>query len=234
MAKIFGLNGVLTGRQGGTVFAVRAGENIARKYQPVVANPSTTAQVEVRAKLKLLSQLSAVLAPAIAIRKQGAISSRNLFTKENYRLATYSDDEADINLAAVQITRGVINFPVPNVSREGGSITTSVSGSNLRFDRVVFVLLLKGSDSKLRLLDSAVVSEETAGAYTHEFALPQTANGVVLAYGVRDNTANARVIFGNLTAPTAEEVAKIITTSTLLESDITMSETTGVNVPAAQ
>lgn len=230
MAKFYG-NAVKTGKLGGSVFAIRNGETIERQYQPVVANPSTANQVAVRAKLKLLSQLSAVIAPAIAIRREGAVSPRNLFTKVNYPAVTFASDEASINVPNVQLTRSAVGFSAISASRADSSIAVSVAPGTM-VDRVVYVLMSKGSDEKLRYVDSRVVTTPGASGNFEGSFYDVGGELYVLAYGVRDNTDAARAVFGNLISPTAEAVAKIITSRNLLESDITLTETRGIAVPA--
>lgn len=66
MARIYGLNGVIRGRQGSNVFAVQNGTQVLRKYQPVVANPRTLDQRKQRAKFALAGKISAVT-PNLAI-----------------------------------------------------------------------------------------------------------------------------------------------------------------------
>ena len=232
MAKYFNSR-VKTGKLAGSVFAIRNGETIERAYQPIVANPSTVAQVQSRAKLKLMSQLSAVLAPAIAIKRKGAVSSRNLFTKKNYALAGFADNQATIQLAQVQLTSSVVDMPNINVTREGSTLNVSLATSLNDLDRVVYVILLKDTDNKLRLLTSNVVSRGDTPNFQTTFTLNDSFNLVVYAYGMRDNSDLARATFGDLTAPTAETIAKILTSRVLLDSDVTLTETRGVESPSA-
>lgn len=232
MAKYFN-NQKKTGKVAGSVFAIRFGETIERAYNPIVANPNTPAQVESRAKLKLGSQLATVLAPAIAIRRIGAQSPRNLFIKGNYPSITYAGGVADIPLLNIQLTKSVVALPSLLVTREQNTVTARLSRLDTDIDRVVYIILGKGADERLRLVDS-VVQDKPGVANDFTTALPETSlDAVVLAYGVRLNTENARVVFGNLIAPTAETVAKIVTTSVLLESDVTLTETVGANYPSA-
>lgn len=232
MAKYYN-NQKKTGKVAGSVFAIRFGETIERAYNPSVANPKSSKQVEARAKLKLASQLATVLAPAIAIRRVGAQSPRNLFIKGNYPSIVYADGVADIPLLGIQLTKSVVSLPSLIISRDGDTVTVRLSRLDNDVDRVVYVMLGKDADEKLRLLASVVQSEPGA-ATDFSATLPITSlPAVVLAYGVRFNTENASVVFGDLIAPTAEDVAKIITTSSLLESEITLTETVGVNYPTA-
>lgn len=228
MAKIYGLFGSMNGKVADVVMAVRNGEQIVRKYQPTVANPSTPNQVQARAKLKLMSQLSAVLGSSIAIPRMGAISSRNMFVKTNYPLATYTDSKADINLAALQLTKSVVGIPTVALSADFTSVGID-TGEPLDLSRVVYVFLKIEADQSIRFVKSAVSEDEGVGA--RRFPVDTGAlvgNHVILAYGVRDNTDAARVVFANMVGVTAESVARVIVSRTLTEADITLTETVGV------
>ena len=61
MAKSTNGLGQFRGKLGGAVFAVNAGEQIVRQYQPQVANPRTAAQLTQRAKMNLTGKLSAIV-----------------------------------------------------------------------------------------------------------------------------------------------------------------------------
>lgn len=226
----------MTGKLADTVMSVRNGEQIARKYQPVVYNPSTPAQVATRAKLKLLSQLSAVMAPAIAIPRQGAKSSRNLFTKKNYRTATYSADQADIALLNVQLTDSIVGMPAISASRGTSFLNVGITNlyTGLNASRVVYVAFEKGSDNTLRYVGSEVVTSAGDGSWSSSTLPSVKGEIVVYAYAVRDNTEAASVAFGNLTTVTAETVAKLIVQRTLKESDVTLTETVATSVAAAE
>lgn len=221
----------MTGKLADTVMSVRNGEQIARKYQPVVYNPSTPAQVAQRAKLKLLSQLSAVMAPVIAIRRKGNVSARNLFTKVNFGATSFEDNQATITLTEVSLTDGILGMRNLSVIRAGFSAKLSIAaGADPKLSRVVYVAFRKQSDGTLRMLDS-VAATEPGETFTYEAEIgieSESATIVVYAYGIRDNNENARVSFSNLQALTAETVAKIITQRTLTESDITLTETVAV------
>lgn len=234
MAKIYGLFGAITGKLADTVMAVRNGEQLARKYQPIVSNPSTPAQVAQRAKLKLLSQLSAVMSPVIAIPRKGSVSSRNLFTKVNFPLTNFSTNTASIDLDQIQLTSSVVALPNLFVSRSAESFVAALvvdsDAPAPDFSRIVYCLFEKQSDDKLRFITSVVVSEPGTGNGFRATLPLIEGEAVLLVYGVRDNTEAARVAFGNMQAPTAVEIASLITTRTLRETDVTLSETRGATV----
>lgn len=233
MAKYYN-NQKKTGKVAGSVFAIRFGETIERAYNPVVANPKTNAQTEARAKLKLVSQLAAVLGADIAIPRMGAASSRNLFVKKNYGLMTYTGSQAEIQLDKVQLTSSVIGLPSLVVSRvEGTGIQVELTNIPAEINRVVYVGMIKRPDGTLSILGTTVVNEAGTPSAAFRGTLPaSSAEVVVLAYGVRDNTEAARTVFGNLTATTAEQIAKVIVSRTLLDADVSLTETVGTTLAA--
>lgn len=225
----------MTGKLADIVMAVRNGEQIARKYQPVVFNPNTPAQIAVRAKMKLVSQLSAVLAPYIAIRRDGSRSVRNMFTKENYKFTTYADNSADIPLTSVQLTKSVLGLPAVEATRNASELNVSLAVASQGIDRVVYVAVYRQADGSLRAGGSTVATSGTeTDRWPAVISLLSAANLplVVYAYGVRDNTDAARVAFANMVV-NAQNVANVVTSRTLTETDVTLTETTSVEVPAS-
>lgn len=236
MAKYYN-NKIKTGRVAGSVFAVRFGEVIERAYNPIVNNPKSEGQVESRAKLKLLSQLSAVMAPYIAMKREGAVSSRNVFTRVNYGAATYENNAADITLGDVKLTSSVVSLPGLSVTRDEDAMSVALSGGAVGLSRVVYVGFVRENDGTLRVLSSVVVSVPGVGNTFPGtlFNSPLPARGVyVYAYGVRDNTETARVKFGDMTILSAEAVAQLIVNTTLTEKDITLTETKFFELAPAQ
>lgn len=225
MAKIYGLFGAMTGKLADTVMSVRNGEQLARKYQPVVYNPSTAAQVAQRAKLKLLSQLSAVMAPVIAIRKEGSVSSRNLFTKINFPATSFETDKATVNLSAVKITKSVVSLPSVSASLTENGVSVTLEAAANDISRVVYCVFAKETDNTLRFLASSVVTSTGGATFATIITTPVDKSVVVYAYGVRDNTEAARVVFGEMEVPTAQQVAQVVTSRTLTEADVTLTET---------
>lgn len=220
----------MTGKLADTVMAVRNGEQLARKYQPVVFNPSTAAQVAQRAKLKLLSQLSAVVGSYIAMPRKGNVSARNLFTKVNFPSVSYSAaDGATIGLEGLKLTSSSVYFPQPIVEATEYVLNASIPASETPydFDAVVYVEMQVTSDNKVRVVSSQVV--DTPGAenrFQGSLALTDT-ESVVLAYGIKMNET-ARTIYGNLTGVIATEIAKLVANRTLSESNSSLTDTASV------
>lgn len=235
MAKIYGLFGAMTGKMADVVMVVRNGTQLARKYQPIVANPSTAAQVAARARLKLMSQLAAVMGPYIAIRREGIVSARNLFVSRNYRLSSYSNSTASMDLNSVQLTASVVSLPNVVVVRDQTNISLSISSAtgNESLSRVVYIAFVKEADESLRFYAQTVVSE--AGVNNNFLAsIPGTGRSVVVyAYGMRDNTDAARAVFGDMEVPTAQYVAQLVVTRVLSEVDVTLTETRAATLEAS-
>lgn len=234
MAKIYGLFGSMTGKLADVVMSVRNGEQIARKYQPVVLNPSTPAQVAQRAKLKLLSQVSAVMAPVIAMRREGPVSSRNQFVRANFPAASYNNNQADITLTSIKLTKSVVSLPAISATREGTTLSVQLTQGAGDFNHVVYVAFGKQNDGTLRFADSAVINNAGSIAHWEGSLTVPNVEAVVYAYAVRDNNENARAKFGDLQVVTAETIAKLLVSRTLSETDVTLTETRAVEVPAAQ
>lgn len=240
MAKIYGLFGALTGKLADTVMSVRNGEQIARKYQPVVFNPSTPGQVAQRAKMKLLSQLSAVMAPVIAIPRVGSVSSRNLFTKVNFPATTFASDTARVDLTAIQLTQSSVGFVTVSGSIGDGGVLSVQMSANVSdsVSSVAYAVFARQADDSLRFRGSKVVSDQGLGGnFETTFSgmdAVADAHLVVLAYGIRLNSDGAKTKFQNLEVSTADAMATLITTRQLSETDVTLTETKGVLVDVSE
>ena len=229
MGKLTNLNGKATGKIGSIVYSVSGGQQIAREYQPIVANPNTQPQVENRSKLKLLSQLSANYAGSIAIRKVGMTSGRNQFISTNYPQAVINGDAVDINLNRVQLTKSNVPMIGFSADRSSGTKIAVVLNENgaAQFDKVVYSAFRKTTNGNLMAAGSVVVDVAgDAGTFAGE--LPYTADAIVIyAYGMKLNSGKANAAFSNLNAPTAEQVAKLYTTSSEVAAGTTLSQTAG-------
>lgn len=228
--KIYGINGKGTGRVGNMVFSVRNGEQIVRQYNPVVSNPQTDAQVASRSRLKLMSQLAAILAPAIAIPADGLKSKRNLFISQNYDLSFFNDGVAQINLDQIQLTKSSVAFSGLEVARDANTgITAQLSGDvHLNFDRVIYVVIAKQADGSFSLFASKVIRQAGANG-NFPATLPYTASPICLyAYGIRANDDSTLTRFDSILADSQMNVAAVATRSRDLLANITYSITRGV------
>lgn len=228
--KLHGITGTGSGKLGSAVFSVTAGAQVVRQYQPIVTNPSTTKQVDNRAKLKLLSQLSAVFSDVIAIPKLGSLTPRNSFVKDNYPIVTSENGAASVDLSQLSITKG--GMQIPNVIAERNEDTSIDVALAMKADqlvsRVIYIMFYRSNQGELQLVDSAVV--ETAGeqgTFPWSFAYWHT-DVVVYAYGIFDKNAKATATFGNYGVETGTQVARLIAGRKVDENDYLISKTRGV------
>lgn len=234
--KLSGIAGQGSGKLGNMVLSVRAGEQIVRQYQPNVSNPSTDAQVETRSKMKLVTQLSAVVAPVIAIPREGLKSPRNRFVSENYALAGFDTNEAIINLNRVQLTKSVVGLGDFSADRTGGNNieVMLINAAPADIKAITYVCLKKGADGSLSLFSK--ITESDAGDYRQfEGYLPYTdAEVVIYAYGVRDGENQLSAKYEGLTALPTEQVAKLIASTSAKAASITATKTKGLTLAQGQ
>lgn len=221
-----------SGKLGSTVFAVNSGVQIAREYQPKVSNPNTEAQQDTRARFKLMSQLSAVMAPVIAIKKDGLKTARNQFQSINFGIVQYENENASINLNQVQLTKSNRSFAGFSADRSSGSaITVKLNASMAATaNRVVYIAYEKQADGSLSLMDSKVCSVAgDDGKFTD--TLRHTDKSVVLyAYAIKDTNESMTTKFGNLIAPSAEKVAKLLVSSSENMNAVNLTKTAGLTM----
>jgi len=235
MAKMYGFSGKVTGKKGDAVFQVRNGEQLIRQYNPIISNPRSVGQVAARVKMKLLSQLSAIVGNIVAIPRDGAKSPRNLFTQLNYGHVSVTNGVGSIELDKLQLTKSTTPMVAISATRNGSTdISVSLSeDASASLDSVVYVLIDVDANKVIRVKGSTEVSTAGAGG-TFAGTLPATSNSaVVLAYGITKLNQKARVAFGNIEGDAAEHVAELVSSRTLTATDLKLTETVGVELVAA-
>lgn len=231
MAKINPINGKMAGKIGGIMYQINHGMQIVKEKPLVVANPNTNAQVQVRAKLKLLSQLSSALAPVIAIKRDGILTPRNQFTSRNYGYVTIADNVASMPIEDVQLTKGSIGLAGLIVERDAEKISVQLAeDSHNAVARVVYIVLQRTSAGGV--MPAASVVQSVAGADGLFAAELPLVEGLITvhAYGIRDNNAQATAAFGNMSVPSADAVAKVIASRNVKASDYSLTETRGIEL----
>lgn len=227
--KLYGLFGKGSGKLGSSVFAISSGEQIVREYNPVVENPNTPAQVEQRAKFKLLSQIAASLASIIVIAKQGLVSARNRFIGLNIGKATYADGTASIQVQDINITGGSMKLPLPSFTKgESGTGTVKLAyAADASIDSVIYAIVRANDDNQLNVVGSQVVSVPGEGRTfdANLTGLPQA--GYIFAYGVKGDLAAALAKYSDYDADPADVVA------TLVAERNTKAETLGFTASVA-
>lgn len=226
----------MTGKVGNIVLTSVGGKVVGREYNPNVANPNTQPQQNTRSKFKLASQLSASLAPVIAIKKEGNVSARNLFVEENFPAIRYAQGVADINLNVVQLTKSQRSFAGFNADRSSGTaIAVELNESAASaLSRVVYIAYKKAADGSLIFFDSKVCNTAGDNGRFHD-VLNYTADAVVLyAYGMKDLEAGITSKFGNMSAPSAEDVAQLLVSNTENMASVQLTKTAGLTMAAGE
>ena len=232
--KLTGLTGTGVGKLGNTVFSVNAGVQIVREYNPNISNPSTVAQVNQRARMKLLAQLACAVSSAIAIPKQGLVSARNQFISANFPFTSSVNGTASVEMDALQLTKGTLPLPALVVVRnESDQIEASLLNSVSQFvDRVIYIAYARMADGTLMLLDSKVaLVPGDNGTFP---VTMENSNGQVFvyAYGMVDADAAASAKYANYHVESGEDIAYLIARRTMSESDYIFTKTVGYMLAA--
>lgn len=195
--KLYGIAGKGTGKVGSMVYAISGGEQIVRQYNPIVANPNTERQVTQRSKFKLLTQLAAAIAPTLAFRKQGLVSARNQFIAKNYGAVAILEGKAQLRGDELQITPS--SAPLSDISgTNGDNDTVNVMldrNSAELIDRIVYHAFTVDDAGMLEHIGSAIADEAGADGKFAAVVPKGRAATLVLAYGVRDNSAAATIAY---------------------------------------
>ncbi len=184
-----GYLGPQIGKLGPAVGFLWKGRNIYRSHNPFVRNPKTPAQVEARAKFKLLAQTARLLSPAINLGyAYKADAERNttraLFTRDNYHLLSYDQGQPDIDMTLLSLADGPLTpvaFGTPSLSDLTLTvpIANSYSGIGCALDSDRVHLLVANRSKDMAILVSAARTDTQLQA-----SLPDTFSGTqVELYG---------------------------------------------------
>lgn len=232
MGKLTSLNGKVVGKIGAVVYSTNAGQIIAREYNPNVANPSTEKQVNQRAKLKLMSQLAATLAPVIVIPKEGLKSSRNLFIKKNMDNAYAENGVAQITYENVQLTNGRAGIPgiVATRSQQSGISISLDERADAAISRVVYIMYKKTSENTLQYVQS-VISEAAGAAGTFPATLIYCEGDLAFfAYGMKDLNSKATAKYADYSVKNAEDIATLAMERKIAYGDYQFTQTRGATM----
>lgn len=225
--KLNGIVGKGSGKLGASVFAISGGEQIVRQYNPQVSNPQTDAQVAQRAKLKLMSQIAADLAPALGFKKLGLVSARNQFVSKNIALATFEDGVASVDYSAIKVTSGSQSCPGVNIARYNSTDNVQVTiqdGYMGNITHIVVATADASGDERLALQDVKIAAKGDGGTFAPVIA---TANGnktVVYVYGIISTSSNENTRYGNYANASAENVAELEVAKSLIATATAFTE----------
>lgn len=225
--KLKGIFGKGTGKVGSSVFAVSGGEQIVREYNPKVSNPQTNAQVEQRAKFKLLSQIAAALASIIAFSKKGLISARNQFVSANFGAVDYSNGKASIPVTDLTLTGSITPFPdVVGSPSNGNTQNVHLDGNpDSSVDAVIYACVKVNDDEKLVVASQKLVQKENENANFATALANCASEDFIFAYGVTFSNASDKIRFENYIASEETGDATLMVENTLKMSGATFTET---------
>lgn len=236
MARINSILGKINGKVGNMVFASTGGEVVAREYNPNVSNPNTTAQVDQRAKLKLLSQIAAALAPVIVIPKEGLKSSRNLFIKKNFPSVDAEGGVAQVTYENLQITAGNAALPAIHVlrSQENGVQVYLEDRCDAAVNRVVYIMYKKTSEQTLQYVQSVIAENATLQGNFPAQMLYTEGDIVVFAYGMKDLNGKASAKYSDYAVESGLDIAQLAMSRQMNLKDYQFTQTRGTTLFAGE
>lgn len=138
MARIYGLNGALRGRQGNNVYSIQNGTQVVKAYQPVVTNPRSLPQREQRAKFALAGKMSGAT-PILALSGLAGSNSRDKrarFVQSILRAASVSGDMNALT-AVVPLQEVIYSEGAIGIWSSGHSISASWGSGSVTRDNVI-------------------------------------------------------------------------------------------------
>ena len=244
MGKSTAIWGKTSGKVGGLVYATSGGETIVREYNPNVANPSTVAQVDQRARMKLMSQISASIAPSLAIQKSGLVSARNKFTKINFGNSYALNGVAQVSYENLQLTEGNLGLPqisarAGNNSELGRMMTVWLAQEPAaNVSRVIWTIFSKSQEGKLMYVTSVIQTLRNLDDHGILYPFGWIFSGlpagdlVVYAYGMIDTSERASAQYGNLNVVDGSDIAKLVATRAISFTDYQFTQTRGTTMGA--
>lgn len=225
--KLNGFVGKGTGKLGSSVFAVSGGEQIVRQYNPQVSNPNTDAQVEQRAKLKLMSQLAAALAPIIAFKKQGLVSARNQFISANIGLCEYAHSQVEISINELDLTGSKAGLPtISAMAGQGGTVAVNLSSAAAAdVDAVLYALVRETGDHLLEIVEIKITATPGEGRTFAAQVQNSDGDACVYAYGIKYTNEASRQRYADYVANVDADGATLDVVSRELLSGATFTRT---------
>lgn len=230
--KLQGVFGKGSGKVGASVWAVSGGEQIVREYNKEVSNPNTDAQVAQRAKLKLMSQLGAALAPALGFAKKGLVSARNQFVSHNIGISSFEGDFASVPVTKLQLTPSNVEIAVLAQPTYAGGVLGIEMAADVTgvAKRVVYVICKQTTENQLVYVMSKVVSEAGANGTFPTTISDLSGDVIVYAYGVKDLNSAATMRYDNYESQSGDDLADLEVIKLFRTADYGLTKTVGIIV----
>lgn len=231
------------------VFRQRQGETIATQYQPVVTNPNTDAQQGSRVAFKLMSQLAAIMAPALGSlavltrpARKGRPSQRNAFFAQNYGLVETRDTEngkrATIPMEQLKLTSSFIAAGSMRITQDGNNVSIKGSASPGKKQKIALVGFssLAGADRPAKVIEVTEVVVGDGGDWSYDFEVDNVrAKGVtdeitVLSYGLIPLSQRMKTKMENINTPADDPFISAVELQKAVEDgEMNVTETIGAN-----
>lgn len=236
---------IKAGKKAGIV-TYKVGETLlAREYVPNPANPKTEKQVQQRAKIKLLSQIAAVVRPIIAIFPSSGKSSRSIFARLNYPKITALSTTAEIDYTSVALTDS--NRPITQVAKDIAFLTYGVrklvglpEEPTEDIKRVFYYIYTKTDNGKLQLLDYYLSEIRWTSRNplffcwaNAPFEIDEKGRAkkdyVIYAIGMGDNSEQATDYWNSLEVDNLEFLGQLIAENIISANDFYFTETSSLS-----
>lgn len=217
-----------TGKFAGAAFQQSPGNGTILREVVKPTNPSTEAQVEQRAKFKLMSQVATAFKSVIAMKREGNITPRNMFVKINSPLLTFdkAQSRAEIELAKLQLTKSAQAIRIVPLF----NIEASTAGADIIADMDILYggifILVRPLENGISIKEIARETlQEPENTVTHNFE-GVDAGDVILAYGITQDTTGLSVKYGNIEAGQSDAWLEVL--NNLAESS-SLTKTVGAS-----
>lgn len=211
--KLNGIFGKGSGKMGSAVFAINGGEQIVREHNPRISNPKTQAQIEQRAKFKLLAQIAADLAPALFFKRKGLINARNQFIAANMPLCTYDNEEANVPVYDLKLSPSSSVLPTVHADKRDNYYRCGLDDKPYTpLEGVFYIGIITESSvgGSSRLQVTGVEYETDAGVYgQYSHNCPWSDVNIVFALGVKKVDGSKKIIYGDYDAGDATGLAAL-------------------------
>ena len=243
MARMQGITGKLSGKMGAAVFRVREGQQIVTQYNPIVKNPNTEFQQSQRAKFKLMSQLSAIMAPGMGTMgvinrpARGKVTNRNGFVQKNFGLVETTEENgtitAKVAMEQLQLTNSFKYLPAIAATAAEGEINVAMSSipSEVTTIRLVVVGYSVESNASQANIQQLMDIPVENGSIQQSLNVT-SGNYTILAYGlIPSESAKSRIDLDNIHTPADEDFISAVKLNAMVaDGSMSMTKTVGANV----
>ena len=215
-----------TGKFAGAAFQQSPGNGTILREVVKPTNPNTEAQVEQRAKFKLMSQVATAFKSVIAMKREGNITPRNMFVKINSPLLSFdkAESRAEINLAHLQLTKSakVVGLDIGRDQESGNYSADLVANSPILYGAVFVIVSYLDKKPYIKAIVRETV-DAPAEVISHSFDNASMGDWI-LAYGITQDTAGLAVKYDDI--ETSEGDAWLNVLSNLAENS-SLTKTAG-------